>query len=205
MAATCLYGHEQISVTDVQCQWTAKRPIDRVTQTVEASLNAKPHRSTDRNLTDQEIKEFHEKLLNMGTPVGFTWLLQEEPAESDMLLPAIEEFLFSEEYLLSEEKEKLFADKMNVSKNMIDKICHATIGQAKNASWLTYRKNRLTASNFGILSGAIQRGKYPPSLYKRLTGRCIFEINVQMYYMSFVYCRCVQFRTCTCNSVGLPK
>ncbi|KAI4465378.1 receptor-type tyrosine-protein phosphatase [Holotrichia oblita] len=62
MAATCLYGHEQISVTDVQCQWTVRRSIDRVTQTVEASLNVKRHRSADRNLTDEEIKEFHEKL-----------------------------------------------------------------------------------------------------------------------------------------------
>ncbi|KAK9739108.1 hypothetical protein QE152_g9244 [Popillia japonica] len=42
-------------------------------------------------------------------------------------------------------------------------------GQIKQGS-CTCPRGQFVSSNFGILSGAIQRGKYPPSLYKRLTG-----------------------------------
>lgn len=133
MAATLLFGRDQISVTDVECQWASSKPRDIPAQVVEATLNVKPHRSTDRDLTAAEIQQFHDKLLNMGTPVGFTWSLQEEAQESSKLLPDIEDILFSEEHLISADKENLLKEKMLLSGDTIEQVCRETIGQAKNA------------------------------------------------------------------------
>lgn len=57
-----------------------------------------------------------------------------------------------------------------MSSDAIKKVAHKTIGQSKNENWLTWQKNRITASNFGVVLAAISKNKYPPSLFKRLSG-----------------------------------
>ncbi|KAI4455238.1 piggybac transposable element-derived protein 4 [Holotrichia oblita] len=88
-----------VSVTDMECQWARQKPKDRHAEPVETLMNVKPHRSTNRNAIPQEVRKFHQKLLNLGTPVAFTWLLNDEPAVSMDLLPAVDDILFLEEYL----------------------------------------------------------------------------------------------------------
>lgn len=46
----------------------------------------------------------------------------------------------------------------------------ATVGQIKNPLWSTYRKMRITASNFGLVLAAVKQSSYPPSLFKSLLG-----------------------------------
>ncbi|KAK4887515.1 hypothetical protein RN001_003786 [Aquatica leii] len=45
-----------------------------------------------------------------------------------------------------------------------------TIDQFENPMWLIMRKHRLTASNFGRIIKAAKSSKFPPSLFKSLTG-----------------------------------
>ncbi|KAI4455534.1 exonuclease phage-type/recb c-terminal domain-containing protein [Holotrichia oblita] len=49
-------------------------------------------------------------------------------------------------------------------------IFHKTVGQSKNPLWLKIRRFRLTASLFGTVLAACRRNRYPPSLFKKLTG-----------------------------------
>lgn len=50
------------------------------------------------------------------------------------------------------------------------KLASETIGQGLNSKWLIKKRFRITASNFGPVLSAINRNKYPPSLFKRLVG-----------------------------------
>lgn len=170
VAAVCIYAHHNISVTDVECRWAAKKSTDKEVNAIDEIYVAKSHVSVNRKLTEEEVTEFRTSLQQFGTAVGFTWLLSPEPTIEPNLIPDVEDFVFTEEYFSADDKQKCFLDKMIVSPEIIEKVCTTTVGQSKNESWLRCRKNRLTASNFGFVLTAIKRNKYPPSLYKRLTG-----------------------------------
>ncbi|KAJ8928938.1 hypothetical protein NQ314_018437 [Rhamnusium bicolor] len=148
VAAVCLFGHHNISVTDVECRWAAKKSKKEEVKTIDEIYMGKVY----------------------GTAVGFTWLLGPEPTTVLNLITYVEDFIFSEAYFAAGDKQKCFLEKMKVSPEQIKKICSVTVGQYKNENWLICRKNRLTGSNFGAVLAAISRKKYPPSLYKRLTG-----------------------------------
>lgn len=107
---------------------------------------------------------------SLGVAVGFTWLLQDEPSPQVDCLVDIEEFLFSQAYLDAEDKKEAFFNTMKVSIDTIKDVAAVTVGQSQNGNWLTFRKNRLTASNFGIVLAAIGQKRYPSSLFKRLSG-----------------------------------
>ena len=170
VAAVCIFGHHNISVTDIECKWAAKKSKEEEVKTIDEIYIGKSHVSCDTKLTEAEITNFRTRLQQFGTAVGFTWLLSPEPTVVLGLLPDVEDFIFSEEYFTAEDKQKCFLEKMKVSSETIKKVCAMTVGQAKNENWLICRKNRLTGSNFGAVLAAISRKKYSPSLYKRLTG-----------------------------------
>ena len=85
-----------------------------------------------------------------------------------LLVPSIEEIIFSEGYLNADDKEMYLSSKCLVSHERILDIAAATIGQHKNECWLIARKTRITASKFGIVLNACKRNKFPPSLFKSL-------------------------------------
>ncbi|KAJ8972176.1 hypothetical protein NQ314_000306 [Rhamnusium bicolor] len=161
VAAVCLFGHHNISVTDVECRWAAKKSKEEEVKTIDEIYMGKGHVSCDTRLTEAEITNFCTTLQQYGTAVGFTWLLGPEPTTVLNLITDVEDFIFSEAYFAAGDKQKCFLEKMKVSPEQIKKICSMTVGQYKNENWLICRKNRLTGSNFGAVLAAISRKKIP--------------------------------------------
>nr|CAH7766325.1 unnamed protein product [Callosobruchus chinensis] len=134
----------------------------------------KDHRSTTRNLTDEEIKQFKDKLSVFDGSVGFSWLLSEEIDQDknngDLKIVNIEDVIFHEDYVSSENKPKYFEDQLKVEEQYITQMAQQTVGQQCNPKWLLLQKNRLTASNFAAVLFACRRQRFPQSLFKRLLG-----------------------------------
>ncbi|KAK5649898.1 hypothetical protein RI129_000927 [Pyrocoelia pectoralis] len=172
MAAVLLFSHYNVSITDSSCSWNVKnQPKKTDIQTVDQLFPSKEHRSTPRDLTEEEVERFKTKLQVFDGAVGFSWLLSNESNEQmkDLLLD-IEEVLCSTEYLKSDDKTTILQQKLFVCADAISKVAKATVGQISNENWLICRKHRLTASNFGPILTACRRNRFPPSLFKRLTG-----------------------------------
>ncbi|KAL4000368.1 hypothetical protein ACER0C_008139 [Sarotherodon galilaeus] len=62
----------------------------------------------------------------------------------------------------AEDKACYVLESLAVTEKEKKHVEEATVGQTKNA--LSYRKKRITASNFGLVLGAVQRSSYPPFL-----------------------------------------
>ncbi|XP_044760381.1 uncharacterized protein LOC123317834 [Coccinella septempunctata] len=171
MAALLLFARDNISVTDKECAWNkSKQSQEKNVKKLRDMYPAKPHRSTDRNLTEEEIKVFKNKLSVFDGAVGFSWLLADEISSEESFIINVEDILFSQEYLIAQNRTEFFEDKIKLEENDANKIAELTIGQSENAKWLLARKNRLTASNFAVVLAACSRQRYPPSLFKRLSG-----------------------------------
>ncbi|KAG5869223.1 hypothetical protein JTB14_035659 [Gonioctena quinquepunctata] len=128
-------------------------------------------RSTERDLTVQEIEGFKDKLKMFDGAVGFTWLFSSEPeATTESLVVGIEGVIFHETYFKTVDKMKYICEKLQMSHEKILKVAELTIGQAQTEKWLVCRKHRLTASNFGVVLGACKRNRFPKSSFKRLAG-----------------------------------
>ncbi|XP_044745994.1 uncharacterized protein LOC123307663 [Coccinella septempunctata] len=176
MAALLLFARDNISVTDKECAWNkSKQSQEKYVKKLRDMYPAKPHRSTDRNLTEEEIKVFKNKLSVFDGAVGFSWLLADEISSEESFIINVEDILFSQEYLIAQNRTEFFEDKIKLEENDANKIAELTIGQSENAKWLLARKNRLTASNFAVVLAACSRQRYPPSLFKRLSGAYILE------------------------------
>nr|CAH7715986.1 unnamed protein product [Callosobruchus chinensis] len=84
------------------------------------------HRSTTRNLTDEAIKQFKDKLSVFDVSVGFSWLLSEEIDQDenngDLKIVSIEDVLFYEDYVSSENKPKYFEDQLKVEEQYITQM-----------------------------------------------------------------------------------
>lgn len=167
-----LFARENISVTDQQCSWSAIKTTDEAKR-VKDIYPGKEHRSTSRDLSKEEIEKFRQTLRLSEGAVGFSWLLSGEPASNEQVLtiPDVESLLFSNEYLSSSNKDAYLDEKLKVSTECIKDIAQLTEGQSENPLWLLARKNRLTASNFGTILAACRRNRFPPSLFKRISGR----------------------------------
>nr|CAI5868515.1 unnamed protein product [Callosobruchus analis] len=126
----------------------------------------KDHRSTARDLTDEEIEQFKHKLSVFDGSVGFSWLLSEESNQE------------GNNYVTSTDKLRYFEDHLKVDDEYVKQIAQQTIGQQSNPRWLLARKNRLTASNFSAVIAACKRQRFPPSLFKRLLGMNISFLNM---------------------------
>jgi hypothetical protein len=125
------------------------------------------YKAVDRNVSDNEINTFLAQL--EGTTVGFSWLLKPEPADrSFQMVPIVEDILSSEDYLVSVDKNTYLLQQLALSQETIIDVASLTTGQATNENWLVVRKNRLTASKFGLVLAAYKRQRFPPSLYKSL-------------------------------------
>nr|CAI5834333.1 unnamed protein product [Callosobruchus analis] len=175
MAALILFARDNISVTDKKCMWSKPKQLrDPDVKKLSDLYPPKDHRSTARDLTDEEIEQFKHKLSVFDGSVGFSWLLSEESnqegnSESPSIVD-IESLIFHEDYVTSTNKLRYFEDHLKVDDEYVKQIAQQTIGQQSNPRWLLARKNRLTASNFSAVIAACKRQRFPPSLFKRLLG-----------------------------------
>lgn len=144
--------------------------------TVEELFPARPHRSTNREVTDDEKLKFLNSLEEYGDAVGFSWLLRKEPSHDTAVdLPDVEDMLFSENYLSSTNKEEYLKNMLAVSHKKMCAIAKDTIEQIKSPKWIQAKKNRLTSSNFGAILECLGRQeqssrKIPVSLFRWLTS-----------------------------------
>uniref|UniRef100_A0A6P7GYG1 Uncharacterized protein LOC114342225 n=1 Tax=Diabrotica virgifera virgifera TaxID=50390 RepID=A0A6P7GYG1_DIAVI len=175
MAALAIFGRYNVSATDKECAWTAKKPLKEKVSKIRDIYTTKAHRSTERDANEAEINAFRRFLAIFEGAVGFTWLLSEEVSEDEIILLAIEDIIFCKDYISCSNKTQYLEGKLKVKKEIVLKVACSTIGQNKNEKWLIYKKNRLSASNFGIVLSACKRNKYSPSLFKRLAGSYYLE------------------------------
>jgi hypothetical protein len=111
------------------------------------------YKAVDRNVSDNEINTFLAQLEE--TTVGFSWLLKPKPADrSFQIVPIVEDILSSEEYLGSVDQSMYLLQQLALSQEAIIDVAGLTTGQATNENWLVVRKNRFTASKFGLVLAA---------------------------------------------------
>nr|CAI5852019.1 unnamed protein product [Callosobruchus analis] len=106
MVALILFARDNISVTDKECMWSKPKQLrDPDVKKLSDLYLPKDHRSTARDLTDEEIEQFKHKLSVFDGSVGFSWLLSEESdqegnSESPSIVD-IESLIFHEDYVTS--------------------------------------------------------------------------------------------------------
>lgn len=172
IAALCLHAHHNVSITDKACVWSAKTTLEK--ESVQTIKDLYPSKHSDyvaiqNTVSEADVDSFRSKL-GSGNVVGFSWLLQQNCEEDvEAFLPSIENIIFSTEYLETPNKKEYIIDKCRITESQVQLVIENTLGQAKNENWLIARKNRITASNFGSILAAVERNRFPPSLYKRLT------------------------------------
>lgn len=76
--------------------------------------------------------------------------------------------MLSREYTESQDPLGWLRETMSVSREQIEQVSGATVGQRENSLWAAVRKLRFTASNFGQILGAARRHRLTDSLKKRL-------------------------------------
>lgn len=171
MAALCIYGHHNVSVTDKTCVWNKPSKPSEADTITKISDIYQPKRkiftAVKRKATAMEITTFKNQL-GTSNPVGFTWWLMPTPTEKNLQIPSIEDIIFSKEYANSSNKDIFFMDKCKVSQDTIVSVHKLTVGQGTNAYWLMARKYRITSSKFGAVLAACKRNKFPKSLFKGL-------------------------------------
>ncbi|KAK4882472.1 hypothetical protein RN001_005791 [Aquatica leii] len=168
MCAIAFFVHYNVSITDLACSGMFN------------ILNFKP---ISNDIEEIHITAFYEDLKECG-PTGFSWLLSPDPIinSSDYETPNIKNILFSKEFHLTKNKNEYLKQKLALTLDAVLKIKDITIGQIDNPLWLITRKNRLTASNFGKVLRAHRRAKYPPSLFKTLSGTYNLHVIKQIQW-----------------------
>ncbi|XP_062617782.1 uncharacterized protein LOC134279405 [Saccostrea cucullata] len=96
------------------------------------------------------------------------WIVSEEPPAPKVDVPCVEDLLLTEGYTSATNKVQWLKTNLRVSKQQTEQVAQMTCGQRTNYLWALVKKNRLTASNFGVVLSAIRRQRFPPSLYKQI-------------------------------------
>jgi hypothetical protein len=89
------------------------------------------------------------------------WILSPEPpAQTCLSVPFVEDLMLSREYTESQDPLGWLQEAMSVSREQIEQVSGATVGQRENSLWAAVRKLRFTASNFGQILGAARRHRF---------------------------------------------
>lgn len=117
---------------------------------------------------------------NLCTPVGFSWLLRPEPEHIEsneslkFHLSSIESIVNKDvckqlvKAVHFEEVRSYINDSCFITDDIVLNISEITTGQNETELWHYYRKNRLTASNFGHILSACRKNKFSTSFFKSL-------------------------------------
>ncbi|CAI6363290.1 unnamed protein product [Macrosiphum euphorbiae] len=173
IAALALYIHYNLSSTDKACSWSA-RPVNVSSNVKNINDMYGTYNIQNTSIAEVDFENFKNTINNLSVPVGFTWLLKPEPEikEAKFVLPTIKSFVQDCKQLVKKndyEAIKLYLQsKLYIPNNIVEQIAKETIGQSENPLWFEYRKNRITASKFGVVLAACKRGKFSKSLFKSL-------------------------------------
>lgn len=177
MAALLICCHHNISVTDTPCQWSVpKQDQDSSTKTIDDMYPVpevyEDYICTTVDNTDDLKSDIYQKLSQSEKPcsVGLLWLLSPEPIMQNSLPNDLRTIFTSTEFLQVSDKRGYLEEKAKIDEEGRKSISELTRGQIANKEWNILRQNRLSASNFGKVLRAYNRGKYPLSLYKQICG-----------------------------------
>ena len=95
-----------------------------------------------------------------STFLAIQWIVSPEPAPPTVEISCVEDLILSEGYVNAVNKKLWLIEHLKMSQTQIADVAQITIGQRDNPLWSFTRKNRLTASNFGIVLAAIRRNRY---------------------------------------------
>lgn len=87
------------------------------------------------------------------------WILSPEPQKAALPVPIVREVLSECAEFTPENKWRHARQRLMVSPDEISRIADLTKGQRENPLWAAVRDGRLTASRFGMLIKAINRGR----------------------------------------------
>ena len=86
------------------------------------------------------------------------WILAPEPSPSAVTkIVAVEDLLYSQEYLEEDNKTHWLQTQLLTSPESVDEIAELTSGQRNNMLWTVARKLRITSSVFGPVLKAIEQ------------------------------------------------
>lgn len=119
---------------------------------------------------------------------GFTWLLKEDKgatsqqSKTTQFLLNVEDLILETEFVngTNYERQQFLTRKLMLSEEKIKIIAEETTEQSRSNDWVTARKHRLTASNFGKILGAVNRNSFPKSFWQSLLGK------FKYYYILFL-------------------
>ncbi|XP_033729759.1 uncharacterized protein LOC117318941 [Pecten maximus] len=126
------------------------------------------YRATSRPVHDSDIAFLRERLNDLGRFSAIHWIVSDEPPTPKLDIPCVEDLFLVEAYTNATDKVQWLRTNLTVSKEQIEEVAKLTTGQRTNHLWALVRKNRLTASNFGLVLAAIRRKRFPPSLFKQI-------------------------------------
>lgn len=173
-----IHAYNGISCTDISCIW--KRPaasIIQETRTQEDLFPKKFKPVLSREVEPQEVDDFLKDL--EGETTGLSWILKADKGSTShqskisSVLLNVEDLMLEAEFVNgSIDDRKSFLSRMLVlNDEQIHSIAEQTVGQNKCIDWFTARKHRLTASNFGKILAAVNRNKFPKTLWETLLGK----------------------------------
>lgn len=179
MAVAMIHANRTVSCTDKSCSWSKPKKSTSNQAAVPTISEMYPDKKTisylDRDMNEEDVDWFYNKLQEKGRYCSMLWLLSKEPVEPNRPAPTIEDMVTSEAFLQCDMPIVFVLNTMAVTREQILRVEEVTRGQTCNDLWNLYRVGRVTASKFGSIIKCMQSNKQPTvSLMKSLLG----EYNV---------------------------
>lgn len=172
VGAVLLFIHYNVSCTDLACKWIT--PTSTSTIKIGSNISEiypikKPFSAIKKKQLQELKPAFKNKLRNLENVINFSWILKDEPL-LDITTNKVESFIFSTEFEEAIDKQSSLEKNLKLDEKEIEIIEQKTRGQRENPLWQSERKFRITASNFGRVLDAVERRRFPPSLFRTLLG-----------------------------------
>ena len=174
MAAVLLYAQKNWSKTDRACEW--RRPAKNAVELKAAEMFPLKLSLPSASTSEDALKWLQNEL--KGTDCGLEWLLKPYEMPEGEQVPSMEKILHSDAFKSSTDKIGHLLNSMTLTLKEVADVEEATRAQAGCSEWMVARKYRLTASNFGKVLSAVDRDRYPPSLFKTLIEGYDLSSNV---------------------------
>ena len=136
-------------------------------------------------LTEEQKSSIREKCLSFCkqhcVAVPAVWILKADEQDADGEEPSVYDrndlkaAIENVDFALGDDRKSYLARFCAVTDEEIVQIANATVGQRKNVLYCQLKSYRLSASNFGYVIAAIQRGSYPASLFGRILNTSNLE------------------------------
>lgn len=115
----------------------------------------KKYTALGRKPVQDDRAQLYEDLKQYGRFTGLWWLLsQEPPAVRKLLIPTVEDKIFSEEFLQTrglQQQLDCLVRRSRVLDEDILKVSEIIVGQRDNPAWYLARRGCHTASNFQVV------------------------------------------------------